>query len=141
MKTSIVALLALALSQPTPGVAGGRGDYRVSGALVVGGPGGARGGYHAYAPRWGYPGPRVGVYLGVPLLWGGWPAPAYYPPVYPPFVTVPPPVVYVERAEAAPGTGESLEPGYWYYCRERGAYYPAVAQCPGAWQKVAPVNN
>jgi hypothetical protein len=153
MKTSIGALLALALMQPAISLADG---YRASGAVVVGGNYGygPRGGYYGprggyYGPGWRRPygGPAVGVYFGAPLGWGWpWGPPIYYPPpvVYPPLVTVPPPVVYVERADSsAPvyGSDESLEPGYWYYCRERGAYYPAVMQCPSRWEKVAPANN
>jgi hypothetical protein len=153
MKSLLGALLLVVLMQPTISLAG---RPVVSGAVVVGGyPGyGPRGGYY-YGPRGGYYGsgwrgygPGVGVYFGAPLVWGWpWGAPAYYPPpvVYPPVATVPPAVVYVEQgevsAEPMPGTGEVLEPGYWYYCRERGAYYPAVRQCAGGWEKVAPVNK
>lgn len=152
MKTSIGALLVLALIQPTSSLAD---RYGPSGAVVVGGgyhsprPGyyGPRGAY--YGPGWRpYGGPRVGVYFGAPLVWGWpWGAPAYYPPplIYPSVVTVQPPVVYVEKGEAnVPqlyGGGESLEPGYWYYCRESAAYYPAVNQCPSRWEKVAPISN
>ena len=150
MKKLIVVLLALAVSQPIIAHAGG--GY-VAGGVVVGGPVGPRGGYggyYGYGSRWGYPGPRVGVYVGGPVVWGGWPwwgPPTYYsPPVtYPPVVAVQPPVVYVERADEAPvvesAASEALEPGYWYYCREKGGYYPAVRDCPGQWQKVEPVRK
>ncbi len=153
MKTSIGVLLALALMQPAISLADG---YRAAGAVVVGGNYGygPRGGYYGprggyYGPGWRpYGGPAVGVYFGAPLGWGWpWGPPAYYssPLVYPPLVTVPPPVVYVERSNpSAPpvyGSGESLEAGYWYYCRESGAYYPAVTQCSSRWEKVAPANN
>ncbi len=153
MKTSIGVLLALALMQPAISLADG---YRTSGAVVVGGNYGygPRGGYYGprggyYGPGWRpYGGPAVGVYFGAPLGWGWpWGPPAYYSPpvIYPSVVAVPPPAVYVERADAsappAYGSGESLEAGYWYYCRERGAYYPAVTQCPSRWEKVAPANN
>lgn len=147
MKTLTVALLALAAVQPSIVLAGGGGAYGVSGAVVVGGPVGPRGGYYGHGPRRGYPGPRVGVYVGGPVVWGGPWVPVYNPPavVYPPVVAVPPPVVYVERSDEIPAatsdSADPLEPGYWYYCREQGAYYPAVRQCPSAWQKVAPVDN
>lgn len=149
MRTLMIALLTLPLVQPTVTLADGRspGVYRPSGTIVVGG------GY-GYGPRgyrgrgWGYRGPGVGVYLGAPMYWGWpWGPPAYYPPpiMYPPVVTVPPPVVYVERGEtAAPSASTAeqvLEPGYWYYCRELAAYYPAVMQCPGLWFKVAPRSD
>ncbi len=147
MKNVIVALLALLVSQPMVASAGG--GY-VAGGVVVGGPVAPRGGYYGYGPRWGYPGPRVGVYVGGPVVWGSWPwwgPPTYYsPPVaYPPVVAVQPPVVYVERADDEPivesAPGEALEPGYWYYCREKGGYYPSVRDCPGSWQKVAPIRK
>ncbi|MCB1966572.1 MAG: hypothetical protein KDI64_11160, partial [Candidatus Accumulibacter sp.] len=107
MKTLIGALLLLAFVQPNAALADGRGrgGTQVSGAVVVGGGYGPRGGYYGPrggygGPRWGYRGgPAVGVYFGAPLGWGWpWGPPVYYPqPVYPPVVTVPPPVVYVER--------------------------------------------
>ncbi|WP_291990988.1 hypothetical protein [Candidatus Accumulibacter sp. ACC007] len=146
MKSLIGALLLLALIQPNTVLAdrGARaaGYYPVSGAVVVGGAYGRRGGY--YGPRWGYPAPSVGVYFGGPVGWGGpWGPPVYYPqPIYPPVVAVPPAVVYVERGERSTareyGSGEALEPGYWYYCRENAGYFPAVTQCPGSWEQVAP---
>ena len=92
-------------------------------------------------------GPRVGVYFGTPFVWGwpwGWPG--YYPPAvaYPQVVT-PPDVVYVEKGDdeqpAPPGAEDVLEPGYWYYCRERAAYYPAARQCPSGWEKVPPIRK
>ena len=149
MKTLIGALLLLAFVQPNAALADGRGHggTQVSGAVVVGGGYGPRGGYYGPrggygGPRWGYRGgPAVGVYYGAPLGWGWpWGPPVYYPqPVYPPVVNVPPPVVYVERDPVpAVRSGQALEPGYWYYCRELAGYYPAVMQCPGAWEPVAP---
>ncbi|MBL8395623.1 MAG: hypothetical protein JNK99_12910 [Candidatus Accumulibacter sp.] len=154
MNKSIGALLLL-LIVPTAGLADGRGhgSATVSGAVVVGGAYGPRGGYYGprggyYGPGWRSYGPGVGVYYGAPLGWGWpWGPPVYYPPpvVYPPVIAVPPPVVYVEKGAAGdaavPGSGESLEPGYWYFCRQNGGYYPAVMQCPGPWEKVAPVND
>lgn len=157
MKQSIGVLLLLAVGQGSIDLAHGQGQgpYQVSGAVVVGGGYGygARGGYYGYrggyyGPGWRPYGAGVGVYLGAPLG-GGWPwgPPAYYPPpvVYPPLVVVPPAPVYVEKGEAAaPSTydgGDSLEPGYWYYCKDSGAYYPAVTQCSSPWDKVAPVTN
>jgi len=150
MKNLIGALSVLLLAQSNVAVAdrGGTGAYAVSGTMVVGGrygPGGGyrgpRGGY--YGPRWGYRGPSVGVYFGGPVGWGGpwWGPPAYYPqPIYPPVINVPPPVVYVERDDplSASSDDQALAPGYWYYCRENAAYYPAVMQCPGPWEQVAP---
>lgn len=119
MKTSILAVLALVLSQS---------------ALA-----------QHHHPH-GYYGPRFGVYLGAPYPW--YPPPAYYYPpniVYSPVVTVrEPPAVYIEQNETPPPPPplrQSFEPGYWYYCPERGGYYPTVNSCPGPWQKVAPSGN
>jgi hypothetical protein len=54
---------------------------------------------------------RVGVFVGAPVVFGGW---AYASPYsYPP-------------------------PGYWYYCPYSRAYYPYVQECPGPWQPVVP---
>lgn len=80
---------------------------------------------------------RLGVYVGDP-----W----FYPvPVFPPRVIMPapvivtPPMVYVERPPVpAVTSGTILEPGFWYYCTETQAYYPAVKECPGGWQKIPP---
>jgi hypothetical protein len=157
MKSLVAVLFVLTLLHPNLALAGGRGTgaHVTSGTVVVGGAygHGPRGGYYGprygyYGPGWRPYGPRVGVYFGAPLGWGWpWGPPAYYPPpvVYPPVVAVPPPVVYVEKGEtsgaAVYGSGESLEAGYWYYCREQGAYYPAVTQCPGVWEKVAPASD
>lgn len=86
---------------------------------------------------------HFGLYFGAPL---GWPddydGPRYYyppyPAYYPPRVVVVPaePPVYIQRSPAEPAS--SAQPYYWYYCRDSGAYYPYVKQCPGGWQRVAP---
>lgn len=83
---------------------------------------------------------EFGVYVGGPWIYPSYyPYPPYWPRVYvppvAPVVVVPPPPVYVEQQTAAVPV---LEPGYWYYCAEAGAYYPYVKECPGNWQKVAP---
>jgi hypothetical protein len=84
---------------------------------------------------------RVGVFIGAPLVFGGWgyPSPFYYPPpVYYPSAPYYPPT-YIER-----GNGETLPqqqqpaPAYWYYCPDAKAYYPYVKDCPGGWQQVVP---
>lgn len=108
----------------------------------------------ADAHGWGVRGPRVGVYIGGPAVIAGsayywsrpypyyWGPPGYsyyYPPAYyPPVAAVPPaPTQYVEKGDA-PSAAPSLDPGYWYYCRNPAGYYPSVAQCAGGWEKVAP---
>lgn len=86
----------------------------------------------------------LGIHLGDPWLY----SPYYYPPrIYSPQIYVPqyvPPLVvtqppvYVERSPSASAAVPVLEQGFWYYCKESGAYYPYVKQCSGSWQKVAP---
>ena len=159
MKRTIAALLLLLAWQPVASMAEARGYGAASvsgGVVAVGGGGGyygPRGGYYGppgryYGPRWRPYAPGVGFYFGAAPGWGWpWGPPLYYPPpvLYPPVVTVPPPVVYVERgADAAvqeQGAGQPLEPGYWYYCRANGGYYPAVMQCPGPWERVMPRDD
>lgn len=103
-------------------------------ALVAGGAWADRGWHH----------PRTSVHLGVQFG-----PPVFYPPVYPywPHVYVPPtvivsqpapPPVYIERSPPVTPAVPALEPGFWYYCQEAGAYYPQVRQCAGDWHKVAP---
>jgi hypothetical protein len=107
-------------------------------------------------------GPRVGVYIGAPLLAYSFYRPYYYPPYYyapayyPPVAVAPPPT-YVEQpqyqysqpqyqapaqqapqyqpepAQASPQSGNM-----WYYCNEARAYYPYVKSCPAGWQQVTP---
>lgn len=121
---------------------------------------------HRHHHHHGHYRPSVGIYLGVPYpVVRPWYPPAYYAPpvVYPqplpysyyqaPAVVYPPPVqeapVYIEQnyveqnAAVAPPVQHqpSLKPGYWYYCEERSAYYPAVQNCPGPWQAVGPASN
>ena len=109
--------------------------------------------------------PSVGVYFGGPVYrpWGygygygpGWgyygaPAVVYAPPVVysPPVVVQPQQTWYIERGDNAPATvapvapgaapqAQSLPPGFWYYCRDPGGYYPTVQACRGGWEQVAP---
>ena len=85
--------------------------------------------------------------------------PTYAPPYYPPAVIVERPrsPVYIEQAAGLyapqpspanvppPPTGQTnyLPPAvatmgnsFWYYCKESGAYYPYVRECPDGWLKV-----
>lgn len=106
----------------------------------------AHGGYRHHHHR---AGPRVGVFIGAPLVAYGWHSyrpwypPAYYgAPAYygPPAVVVPAPVViappappvYVERGSA------NAAGAYWYYCPDTRAYYPYVGSCASPWERVAP---
>jgi hypothetical protein len=97
-------------------------------------------------------GPRVGIYVGVPVLgfgygYGGfYPPPYYYPPYYyhPPYYPAPvvvqqQPTVYVEQPAPQAQPQQQQQPaGYWYYCADSRAYYPYVRECPAGWQRVAP---
>ena len=83
------------------------------------------------------------VFLGFNFGFPGYyyPAPYYYPPAYYPYYPAPvvvqsSPPVYVERDAAAPAPETQ---SYWYYCAATRGYYPYVKECPGGWQKVAPV--
>lgn len=93
---------------------------------------------------------RFSISIGTP-----WPAPPFHVhPRHPhrwPHIVVPavvpvapvvlaPPRIYIEQAPT-PRTVPVLESGYWYYCKEAGAYYPYVQTCPGDWVKVAPGNR
>ena len=79
-----------------------------------------------------------GHYPGYGFGWAAYPAYGYYPPAYypyAPYAAWPAPVVrqepqvYIERQSSSP-------PGYWYYCKSAGEYYPGVPSCPEPWIKV-----
>lgn len=82
--------------------------------------------------------PRVGVYIGAPVVaapiwYHGYYGPSYYyspPPVY--YST--PQYEYIERDAPAAQPQQT----WWYYCNDAQAYYPYVKECPGGWQRVAP---
>lgn len=101
----------------------------------------------AWADRgWRHPHSSIQFGINVGPVWGYPPYPVYpyWPRVYVPPVIVapsPPPTVYIEQTPPPPAPVASvpaLEPGYWYYCQESGAYYPHVTQCAGDWHKVPP---
>jgi hypothetical protein len=101
-------------------------------------------------------GPRIGFYVGAPLLAYSlyrpyYYAPYYYPPYYYPPVAVAPPATYVEQpqVQSQPVPPPALlpreapqaapQPGnMWYFCNESKAYYPYVKSCPAGWQQVTP---
>lgn len=63
----------------------------------------------------------------------------FWRPYYPPYYYGPdyaarsePPQVYVERFNGQPTPQTQGE----IFCPGAGAYYPAVTQCPGGWQRV-----
>lgn len=88
--------------------------------------GGARSGFHHHHFHRFVGGT---VFLGAPF-WGYYYPPYYYGPDY--AARSEPPTVFVERfdGEPTPQTQGDI------YCPSAGAYYPAVAQCAGGWQRV-----
>jgi hypothetical protein len=115
-----------------------------------GGGGGHWGGGHWGGSRW-Y-GPRIGFYLGAPLLWPGyW---GYYPYdyYYPRTVVVErypasyPDGGYPDGAMAPMDDGTDVAPyspgaptqgpTYMNYCDSARAYYPKVTSCPEGWKFV-----
>jgi hypothetical protein len=100
--------------------------------------------------------PRVGVYIGAPLLpYYYHPRPYYpsyyYPYYHPPVVVREQPVTYIEQtppvvvapAPAAPGAPPAgptaqTQQQYWYYCQDTQTYYPHAQTCASPWQRVIP---
>ena len=104
------------------------------------------GGGHGGGRYWG---PRFGVYVGAPVLFGSyyWGSPwwddYYYPRstvVYRERIVEPYPASYpayevgsteiAPRAEGAP----TQAPAYRNYCESAQAYYPKVTKCPEGWR-------
>ena len=101
------------------------------------------GGHWRGGGRYWYP--RIGFYVGAPLLWSawywGWPYDYYYPRTvvydrvierypasYPDGVMEP--TTEAPRGEGAPRQA----PAYRNYCESAKAYYPRVASCPEGWK-------
>jgi hypothetical protein len=108
---------------------------------------------------------RVGVYIGAPVVIGGWwgaPRPYYYPAYYPsyyPYYYTPAPVVvrevvreplvyYDERGNPVPpaqpqnqaqGPQPSAAAPTWFFCADSQTYYPYAQTCASPWQRVAPL--
>ena len=84
-----------------------------------------RGGNWFHGPHEG----REGWWWIVSGLWYFYPSPVYpYPDPYTP------PTVVVQQA---PAYSVVAPPSYAYYCADPAGYYPYVAQCYMAWQRVA----
>jgi hypothetical protein len=126
-------------------------DVQAAGPVRSGAHGGNwSGGGHWRGGGWGgrYWSPRVGFYLGAPLLWSAW----YWGWPYD-YYSYPRTVVYdrvIERypadygvmepsAEAPPSRGAPTQgPLYMNYCESTRAYYPKVTSCPEGWKFIAP---
>jgi hypothetical protein len=117
------------------------GTWHGGGAHWSGGGGHWRGG-------WGgrYWAPRIGFYVGAPLLWSswywGWPY-DYYGYGYPRTVVVDRVIeregVMEPSADARPGPGAPAQaPLYMNYCESAKAYYPKVTTCSEGWKFIAP---
>jgi len=96
-----------------------------------------------------YGGLGLGLAIGLPFAYWGYPYYAGYPyydpyyyPVYAGPVYADP--AYADPAYAAPVYGESRggytqqDPGYRYYCPDPPGYYPTVQNCSREWMKVMP---
>ena len=109
-------------------------------------------GWHGHRWHGGWHGPRVGLYIGAPLLFGSyyWGSPYYHgfydgPRVVyrevirePEYIEVDkePAVREPARTEGAPTQG----PAYMNYCASAKAYYPKVTTCPEAWKFLTPTQ-
>ncbi len=78
------------------------------------------------------------VFIGGSVGWWGWPGwwgPGWWDyPYYaaPPVVIQPGATTYIQQESTPPADA------YWYYCKEAGAYYPYVKDCPSGWMQVVP---
>ena len=142
IKSLVAAAIAVAGAAVAVDAQAGRVGH--SGGVRVHGGGHWHGGGHRHG-HWGgrYWYPRIGLYVGAPLLWSSW----YwgYPYSYYPRT-----VVYdrvIERYPAdygvmEPGTTEvapskdapTQAPSYMNYCYSAKAYYPKVTSCPEGWK-------
>jgi len=127
-------------------------DVQAAGPVRSGAHGGNwSGGHWRGGGHWGgrYWYPRVGFYLGAPLLWSawywGWPYDYYYYPrtvVYDRVIERYPAdygVMEPSTTEVAPSRGAPTQgPLYMNYCESAKAYYPKVTSCPEGWKFIAP---
>jgi hypothetical protein len=150
---AIKSLLVAALA-----AAGMVATAHVEAAGMSHGGGHASGGSHWSGGHWGgrgyFYGPRVGFFIGAPLLFGPWywgyPYDYYYPYYYPRTVYTdgapdgyaapypegemqPAPTTQV--APNAPGA-PAQAPAYMNYCESSKAYFPKVTACPEGWKFV-----
>jgi hypothetical protein len=142
IKSLVVAAVAAAgMAGFADAQAAGHSGVRVHGGGHWSGGGHWRGG--GWGGRYWYP--RVGFYVGAPLLWSSWywGSPYFYDYYYPRAVVydrvierdrypegVMEPSTEVQRGPGAP----SQEPAYRNYCDSAKAYYPKVTSCPEGWK-------
>lgn len=102
-------------------------------------------GHPGYGHRWH--GPRLGLYIGAPILFGSyyWNSPWYDEPrvIYREVLREPETIEsYREPAtselprEGAPAQG----PLYMNYCESSRAYYPKATSCPEGWKFITPTQ-
>jgi hypothetical protein len=110
-------------------------------------------GGHFGGPRF-FGGPRVGFFIGAPLLFGpaywGYPYDYYYPyysrtvvvdrvvedPAYYPEGVMPSPPPQTTEVAPSPQSAPSQAPAYMNYCASAKAYFPKVTACPEGWKFV-----
>jgi hypothetical protein len=118
--------------------------------------GGFHGGGHFSGGHFGghrfFSGPRVGVFIGAPLLFGPWywgyPYDYYYPrtvvtdpaaydPYYYPdgvMESPPPASTGAPPTQGAPAQAPAQAPAYMNFCESARAYFPKVTSCPEGWK-------
>ena len=95
----------------------------------------ARSGGGSFSPHHSFHHHRPHAFFFFGSAFGG----PFWRPYYPPYYYGPdyaarsePPAVFVERFDGVPTPQTEGE----IFCPSAGAYYPAVTQCPGGWQRV-----
>ena len=143
IQSLVVAAVAAAGMAVTADAQAASGHW--GGGRVVSGGGHWSGGSHWGGSRWH--GPRLGLYVGAPLLFAPWygyyPYDYYYPrttviyrdvepypETYPEGYMAPPTTEVAPPAEGAPRQA----PAYRNYCESAKAYFPKVTTCPEGWR-------
>lgn len=92
--------------------------------------------------------PRVGVYIGAPVLpYYYHPRPFYDPYYHPPVIVREQPITYIEQAPpvvvapapaAPPAPSVQAQQPLWFYCQDTQTYFPHVQTCASPWMRVIP---